>query len=190
MEENKGELAVTNKSILFLQKPYFYTLQDHIPTKEKQLRLWSQFLYKYLLKNKIQEFSVSKLEADDFILFNNKAINRRLDKEMIVEVLKTLSGLKKIEFKNESMDVFFVHHRSPADLAEEIYKWARRAGRIKKVCTVVELTSHEDLREESFWGMPEDLLMVSLKELEKSRRAEIIYLGDTGNINEVGIKFC
>ena len=72
---NKEEIVFENK-MNFLEKPYFYTLQDHIPTQTKQISIWSSIIFSYLIESNHKEFSRSQITDPNFQLTHNKKINR------------------------------------------------------------------------------------------------------------------
>ncbi len=188
VEGQKSEI-VDNKVIEFLSKPYFYTLQDHLPTRQKQLGIWANLTYKFFLKQNITEFSRSRMELDDFLLYNNTRINRRLDKAFIELILNQLANSHKIDFKDSNKETFHVYKISIEDLADAIYKWAKYAAKIGKTATLQELSNHDDMKDQIFWGMPEEVLLKACKELAKNNKLDLIDLGGEGNVNDMGVKF-
>jgi len=188
IESQKSEI-IDNKVIEFLSKPYFYTLQDHLPTRQKQLNLWANLTYKFFSKQNIIEFSRSRMESDDFILYNNTRLNRRLDKQFIDQILGTLARSHKIDFKDSNKETFHVYKISIEDLADAIYKWAKMTAKISKTATLQELSNHDDTKDQIFWGIPEEVLLKACKELESLNKIDIIDLGGEGNVNDMGVKF-
>lgn len=188
IESQKSEI-IDNKVIEFLSKPYFYTLQDHLPTRQKQLNLWANLTYKFFSKQNIIEFSRSRMESDDFILYNNTRLNRRLDKQFIDQILGTLARSHKIDFKDSNKETFHVYKISIEDLADAIYKWAKMTAKIGKTATLQELSNHDDTKDQIFWGIPEEVLLKACKELESLNKIDIIDLGGEGNVNDMGVKF-
>ena len=72
---NQEDIVFEDK-LDFLKKPYFYTLQPHLPTQNKQLAIWSSLIYSHFVKNNFKEFSKTQLNDPDFYLTHNKEINR------------------------------------------------------------------------------------------------------------------
>ena len=72
---DKGEIVFENK-LNFLEKPYFYTLQDHIPTRTKQVSIWSSIIFSFLVENDHREFSRSQLTDPGFELTHNSKLKR------------------------------------------------------------------------------------------------------------------
>lgn len=173
----------------FLEKPYFYTLQEHLPTQRKQLTMWAALTYKYLTKQNLLEFTRPRMEADDFVLYNNPRIRRRLDKGFISAILDELLRTHKIDWKDPSKQTFLIFKYSVEDLSEAIYKWARSYGRIGKLATIQELSAHDDVQEQIFSGMPEETILKACRLLETKGKLNVIDLGDEGNLNNMGVKF-
>lgn len=173
----------------FLTKPYFYTLQEHLPTQKKQLSMWSNITFTYFIKKNIYEFSRAQLEAEDFGLFHNKKISRSLNKNFIDKILSELEASHKIEFKSANRNTFFVLKTSVDDLAEAIYKWAKSTARIGKIETIQYLCTSEDVESELFWGYPEEILLNACKVLETRGKVELFDLSDEENTNMMGVKF-
>ena len=188
IESQKSEI-IDNKVIEFLTKPYFYTLQDHLPTRQKQLSLWANLTYKFFAKQNITEFSRSRMESDDFILYNNTRLNRRLDKQFVDQILETLARSHKVDFKDANKETFHVYKISIEDLADAVYKWAKMTAKIGKTATLQELSNHDDTKDQIFWGIPEEVLLKACRELESRNKIDIIDLGGEGNVNDMGVKF-
>lgn len=87
--------------------------------------MWSNALITYFVNKHVSEFSRSQLESDQFFLFNNTVVRRRLNKDFIMHILMNLESLGKIKFKDSNRNLFFVYRTSIDDLAETIYRWAR-----------------------------------------------------------------
>jgi hypothetical protein len=180
---------VDTSAVDFLSKPYFYTLQDHLPTQRKQVTMWCALTYKFLTKQNLLEFSRPKMEADDFPLFNNPRIKRRLDKAFIGIILDELVRTKKIDWKDQAKQVFLIFKYSVDDLAEAVYKWAKGAGKIGKLATIQEMCSHDDCQDTIFFGMPEETIFKACQLLETKGKLNVIDLGEEGNLNNMGVKF-
>ena len=184
------EIVGAEKTIAeFLSKPYFYTLQDHLPTRKKQLSMWASLTLSEFHKKAVKESSRSKLESDGFALYNNAAIRRRLGKEFIALVLQELVQARKIEFRDAGKDQFFIFDVSIDEIADSMHKWARSTGSLGKIETFIFLATDEDLKGNAFWGYPEEVLLKAAKILEKAGKAELFDMGGKSNPTEMGIKF-
>lgn len=173
----------------YLTKPYFYTLQEHLPTQKKQLSMWANITFTYFIKKNVYEFSRAQLETEDFLIYHNKKINRSLNKNFMDKILSELEASRHIEFKSSNRNTFFVLKTSIDDLAEAIYKWAKSTARIGKVETIQFLASAEDVENEVFWGYPEEIILSACKVLESKSKIELFDLGDEENTNLMGVKF-
>lgn len=106
--------------------------------------MWSNILLVFFNKKNINEYSKTQLMRDDFLLFNNTYIHRRLNRDFIERILDDLVRLRKIQFKDNVKETFFVYRVSQEDLAESIYKWSREAAKTGKVETIQFLSSNEE----------------------------------------------
>ena len=72
---NKEEIVIHDKQS-YLAKPYFYTLQEHIPTQKKQVSIWASLIYSYLIDRDLREFSQTQIGDPNFELTHNKTLRR------------------------------------------------------------------------------------------------------------------
>ena len=75
------------------------------------------------------------------------------------------------------------------DLSEAIYKWAKNSGKIGKLATIQELSSHYDCQDNIFYGMPEQTVYKACQILEGKGKLIMIDLGEEDNLNNMGVKF-
>ena len=151
--------------------------------------MWVNITFTFFVQKSVYEFSRSQLEDKSFALFHNKKVNRSLNKEFIAKILNEMEMGKKIEFKSSAKEDFFVLKSSIGDLADAIYKWAKRTARVNKVETIQFLSSNEEIKEEIFWGYPEEVILQACKVLESKGKIDLFDLGDEENTNLMGVKF-
>lgn len=72
---NKEEIVIHDKKS-YLAKPYFYTLQEHIPTQRKQISIWASLIYSFLIDSDRKEFSKTQIGDSNFELTHNKSLRR------------------------------------------------------------------------------------------------------------------
>ena len=101
-----------------------------------------------------------------------------------------LEKTKKIEYKDTHQDLFFVLKSSIDDIANGLYNWARNTGNLKnKVETFAYFSCNEEVQGEVFFGYPEEIIYKACLKLSNEGRAEIFDLSETGNVNEMAVKF-
>ena len=157
----------------------FFTLQCNADTKAKQMETWCTLVLSYHRHFKV--FRLRLADAATSPLFHNKAINRKLPKEGIVEILETLKEKGNIEWEDKTKASCLVFWKSPQEWGDLIYNWALKTGQLNSVCTLHEITQGTNTTEEEFYGLEEWLLLRALKLLQSKGKAELI-----GN---EGIKF-
>ena len=172
-----------------LDKPYFYTLQEHLPTRRKQLEAWAALTLAHFQREGVREFSRGRMEADDFALFNNAQIRRRLNAEFVRLLLQELKTAGKIEFRDAAEDVFFVYTHNVEELAEAIHKWARDSGRTNRIETLLFLAGDEETKGQIFWGYPVEVLLKAARFLAAKGRADVIELEERSSAAKMGVKF-
>ncbi len=80
-----------------------------------------------------------------------------------------------------------IYIMSKRELADAIYGFATRTGKLGSVETVFSLYSGEETRKEKFYGQPKECILGALKLLEMDRKAEIFSSGDDDP--SAGVKF-
>lgn len=172
-----------------LDRPYFYTLQEHLPTRRRQLDMWTALTLSHLQREGVREFARSRMEHDGFALYNNAAIRRRLSPEFIRLVLRGLAAAGKIEFRDAAEDLFFVYTHSVEELAEAVGRWARSTGRMNRIETLSFLAEDEETKGEVFWGYPAEVILKALRLLVGRGRAELLELEEGASAAQMGVKF-
>lgn len=124
-------------------------------------------------------------EAANSPLFANKALDRRLSPEVILTVLEELAKRGNVEWLDRSKRRCRVVWRTTEEWGQLVYRWAAASGHTGSVCTLYELTEGEDTEEEPFHGLDREVLVAALRTLEKSGKAELMMMGETGE----GVKF-
>ena len=94
-----------------------------------------------------------------------------------------------MDWKDPAKQVFLINKYSVDDLAEAIYKWAKGEGKIGRLATIQELTSHDDCQDTIFFGMPEETILKACQLLEGKGKLHVVDLGEEGNLNNMGVKF-
>ncbi|CAK9289966.1 unnamed protein product [Gordionus sp. m RMFG-2023] len=178
--------------------PPYYTIQLNQNTRTKQLDSWVQFVLSYCKHFKCFELNPKhepsshfiNLEYDNkIILFKNHTINRNLSEEGIILILDELyiKGNFRWHDRHNKTKGGYVLWYSIEEWANVIYKWAMNKGLKNTVCTfyeMIEAPVNNFSAINEFWGMPKNLFLQILKQLEAQKKAEIIIQQDLE-----GVKF-
>uniref|UniRef100_A0A1I7WIR7 Vacuolar protein-sorting-associated protein 25 n=1 Tax=Heterorhabditis bacteriophora TaxID=37862 RepID=A0A1I7WIR7_HETBA len=162
--------------------PPFFTLQQTLVTKEKQLEAWSQLVIDYAQHNKIYTLDVAEtsFKKNCFqvspISYSNKIIGR-LSLEGIRAVFDYLEQKRHLEWLDASKSRCHIYWRRPDEWATLIYEWAVSNGLLNTPCTLYEITNGDDTVQESFYGLEKDVLLKALRSLEVQRRAQLMNIG-------------
>ena len=76
----------------------------------------------FISQNATEGFK-SHLLRENFSLFNNTQLKRRLDGAFVNAILSELEKSKKIEFRDSMRDSFFIFRVSPAEIAQGLEKY-------------------------------------------------------------------
>lgn len=101
-----------------------------------------------------------------------------------------LEAGKKIEYKDSEKDLFFVLKSGIDDIANGLYNWARNSGNLdSKVETFGFFSFNEEVKDQIFFGYPEEIIYKACVILENKGKAKIYDLSGTGNVNQMAVKF-
>lgn len=164
------------------QFPPFFTLQPNSNTKAKQIDAWKTLILDYHKAQK--KYLLDITEAQSSPLFSNKAIERKLNLDMIYLLLDDLQKQGNVEWVDKQRQRCYVFWRTPEEWGKMIHKWASNNGLTNSVCTLYEITNGDDATNEEFYGLDLGLLKKALETLENEGLAELILDED----NE-GVKF-
>ena len=154
--------------------PPLYTLQPHAATREAQLNVWIDLLWRWCKAQ--NSWTVDVASCDVFV---NDAINRRLDEKGRREVAKAACRAGRGEMLDNG--ALFVLEQQPKDLARQLYDWAKATGRLGGVFTLAELEDDGPLA-----GADARLRTAALDALEAADRCAV-FTGATSA--EAGVKF-
>ena len=112
--------------------PPLYTLQPHAATREAQLNVWIDLLWRWCKAQ--NSWTVDVASCDVFV---NDVINRRLDEKGRREVAKAACRAGRGELLDNG--ALFVLEQQPKDLARQLYDWAKATGKLGGVFTLAEL---------------------------------------------------
>jgi len=161
----------------YLSKPPFYTIQPHLETRNRQLKIWANLLIDYFQTNKMTESNIAELASDSNKLFVNPLLKRRLPLEGIKLVCEQLANTKMIEWKTPEKQSFFVFYYNPHEIADLIMKWVNNNLKKGKLETLQWISTGEETEEtDKLYGMPIEILLKASKVLEETGKAQVFEL--------------
>jgi ESCRT-II complex subunit VPS25 len=162
--------------------PPFFTLQPHPETRSKQVSAWKSLILEYCQKSKL--YIIDVREANQLPLFNNSAINRKLDSSVVVSILSELSKTGNAAPLDKAKHRWEIYWHTLEEWASIIYDYVCENGMQNSVLTLFELSQGDDVAGRAFAGIHTDVLIKALQVLENQRKCELI-LSD----EDQGVKF-
>jgi len=160
--------------------PPFFTLQRNAEVRRLQVQTWCTLVLRW-----VRHQGTSRVHLSDPLpCFSNPAIERTLSREGISAVLTQLHKSGNLEWLNKEKTMGEVLWQSPSSWADKVYQWAADSSRIGGVCTLYELTRGDDVTDQEFYCLADEVMLKVLKILESQGRAEII---DEADLK--GVKF-
>ncbi|PSC67362.1 Vacuolar sorting-associated 25 [Micractinium conductrix] len=169
---------------IFWQYPPYFTLQPVKETQQKQRLLWKDLILRYCRHHRIHVVPVT--EADDFPLFHNPAINRRLSRDVKLQLVDDLVKQGSALWFDRSQRSALVLWRPVAEWADVIYGWARGNGLEDSVVTVEEMQTGVMVAGTDLEGLHREVLVRAVRHLEGQGRAKL-FSGGAGD--DEGVKF-
>eukprot|EP00347_Sterkiella_histriomuscorum_P005578 403356074 len=164
--------------------PFFYTIQLNVDTRERQMKMWADLILNYT-KSK-QQYSISLGELYNSHITQNPEINRRLSMDSLLQIADWMSKNKFADFTSESREKIFVYWRPIQEIADAVYQWANKTGKIGSVETLIDICEDSDNKKESFYKLPIEVLLKSCQALQEVGKAEVFY---SDNTDSIGVKF-
>ncbi|XP_037078379.1 vacuolar protein-sorting-associated protein 25-like [Pollicipes pollicipes] len=152
--------------------PPFFTLQPNTETRQKQLEAWRALILGFCRHHRV--YIIDLAEYLDSPLFNNADIKRRLSEESIQAVLDELASTGHVEWIDKSKRRCYVFWRTPTEWGQLIYAWVTDSGMTGSVCTFFELTQGDDVADQPFQGLAEEVLLKALGTLQQAGKAEVM----------------
>lgn len=162
--------------------PPFFTLQPHAETRAKQVSAWKSLILDYCRQNKL--YIIDVRESSQLPLFNNTTINRKLDESVIISILSELQKSDNAFAVDKNKFRWEIYWHTLDEWSSLIYDYVTSKGFQNSVLTLFELTQGDDVQDEEFYGLHNDLLVKALRLLESDKKCELI-LDDENQ----GVKF-
>lgn len=153
-----------------------FTLQINATTRRRQLEFWLEYL-----SNNVGDFRVSCSSP----LFECKDIDRKLSDDFIAKLFEYIIYQGLGEPEEGGSAILFYRRRIP-EWADAVHAWAVKCGRLNSVESIFNISNGPDSLDETFYSMPEGMMLRALRILEERGKCELI----TVNTSDItGVKF-
>eukprot|EP00252_Welwitschia_mirabilis_P023276 TRINITY_DN654_c0_g1_i1.p1 TRINITY_DN654_c0_g1~~TRINITY_DN654_c0_g1_i1.p1 ORF type:complete len:182 (+),score=29.20 TRINITY_DN654_c0_g1_i1:281-826(+) len=176
--KNMGEFRLPD----FFNYPPYFTLQPVRDTRQKQVQLWKELIVNYCKHHKTY---IINLE-EEFPLFSNPAINRKLSHEAKEAFLSALVNEGKAEWLDKGHKRCLILWRRIEDWAAYILHFVHENGLENGVMTLEELQTGVESRGTDLAGIDRTVLVKALRLLEQRGKA-VIFKGSA--TDDEGVKF-
>ncbi len=89
-------------------------------------------------------------------------------------VADELARMKRIKYKDQQQESFFIHLQDPYKLAQDIYAWATRLAKLNKIETLDFIATGDDTEKtDSFYNLPLKTIHMALQILETENKAAV-----------------
>mmetsp|Transcript_8380 Transcript_8380/g.14833 ORF Transcript_8380/g.14833 Transcript_8380/m.14833 type:complete len:176 (-) Transcript_8380:101-628(-) len=166
----------------FYSFPPFFTLQPVDVTRDKQIKLWRRLILEWFEKNSSQDV----LSLESFELFENKAINRKLDSAGREAIAKDLLDSGHGSWHDVGKTLY-VYLKTPSEWATIIYEFAQKNGLTDTIYTLYEIHSGDLTRGTPIQGIEPSACLRALEVLQASGKAQVYTNAEA--IDETGVKF-
>lgn len=124
-------------------------------------------------------------EASSLPVFNNTNINRKLNSAFVVAILSDLQRTGNAAALDKHKNRWEVYWHTLEEWGSIIYNYVSGKGSVNTVMTLYELTQSDDVQDEEFFGLENEVLIKALRKLEGSGKCELI----VGDEQVEGVKF-
>ena len=164
--------------------PFFFTLQSHPETRQKQIAMWLKLILQFCKDNKVWRLSKSDFYEN---LGKNPKIKRKLNNEAVDIIFSALVAEKKAMYVNPKLlDDVFILWKSFAEWEEFLYNAAVTRQSIEKLETLDYITTDDENKHEEYYNMDRDLLIMILKDLESKGKCGLL---KDNNGSYIAVKF-
>jgi ESCRT-II complex subunit VPS25 len=181
------DLSMAFKFPGYYNFPPFWTLQDVMETKRRQIDMWCDLIFRYTKAKNLQELDLEVALSTE--LFRNASINRWLDRPTSQFFLDRLVDRRNAQWTNPEKTKIKLIWRRPEQWADTFNEWAARNSLKNTVLTYWELREGDCTLNEPFHLMDMDVMQQTFKLMEKQKRAQILPAHEPEKFDEYGIKF-
>ncbi|KAJ4461383.1 putative vacuolar protein-sorting-associated protein 25 [Paratrimastix pyriformis] len=167
----------------FFHLPPFFTLQEVLATRQKQLQQWGELVLAYAKFHKITSIDLRQL--DTIPLFRNDAIHRRVPLDMARLIIDSLVPSGHGSWVDREKIHCVITWRTP-DWGVILSKWVDANGHHGQVFTLFELLSGDDTQAEEFHGLDPSVFRQALAALAQDGKATV-FQGSDPSADAVGM---
>lgn len=128
--------------------------------------------------------TVDVREANALPVFNNAAINRKLDPAFVTAILTDLQRTGNAAATDKQKNRWEVYWHTLDEWGSLIYSYVTSKGFTNTVLTLYELTHGDDAQGEEFFELDNEVLIKALRTLENNGKCELIITDE-----HEGVKF-
>jgi ESCRT-II complex subunit VPS25 len=168
--------------------PPFWTLQDVMETKRRQIDMWCDLILRYTKAKKLDVLDVTAALGTE--LFRNASIKRYLDRPTAEFFLERLVERRNAEWvpAGEKKAVKLIWRR-PEQWADIFTEWATRTSFKNTVLTFWELREGDCTLNEPFHLMDMGVMRQTFDLMEKQNRAKVMPGPSPDKFDEYAVKF-
>jgi ESCRT-II complex subunit VPS25 len=155
-------------------------LQKNVETRKQQFRRWRELILSYAKHNNQAVININ----DESELFQNKKINRTLDRDSREMIMNELCDSKNAALVGKNTGTYEVYWLTLEEWSSVIYTWAVNCGMTNSVLTFFEILNGDDSKDQEFHQLSEQVFMRALKHLENKSKCEVIEMDGS-----FGVKF-
>mmetsp|Transcript_28839 Transcript_28839/g.46282 ORF Transcript_28839/g.46282 Transcript_28839/m.46282 type:complete len:188 (-) Transcript_28839:100-663(-) len=167
----------------FYDFPPFFTIQPVQLTREKQFRVWVEFIRDYQSHVGSTSIDVSKASTEKGPPFRNPKISRGLSEDGIRTVLNEVVKAGYAVWADEKQLTCRTTTKKLDEWGNIILAWAKENGQLNRISTLNELRTENE--GEEFQGMEPEMLHAVLKAMQDRGLAQL-FPGE--NLDELGFK--
>lgn len=162
--------------------PPFFTLQPHNETRSRQIAVWKSLILEYFKVTKQSTLDI--YEATNLPVFNNSAINRKLNTSALLTILGELQTSGNAAPTDKQKNIWDIYWHTLEEWGSIVYNYVTSIGATNTVFTIYELTQGDDVKGEEFYGLDSNVFIKILKNLETQGKCEVMLFDD-----QQGVKF-
>jgi ESCRT-II complex subunit VPS25 len=168
--------------------PPFWTLQDVMETKRRQIDMWCDLILRYTKAKGTAVLDITAALATE--LFRNPKINRRLDRPTAEFFLERLVERRNAEWlpPDQKTAVKLIWRR-PEQWADIFTEWAARTSFKNTVLTYWELREGDCTLNEPFHLMDMDVMHQTFELMQRQKRAKVMAGPSPDKFDEYAVKF-
>lgn len=141
-------------------------------TRKQQSELWGNLILDYCRYYKIHELDIEE-SLSTSPLFNNKAINRRLNSEALRFFIKELSSRGNAKWLSKDEKRVRIVWRTSEQWGSIIYNYISEKSLFNVVCSIYELREQDNVEDQEFYMLELPIFMGALASLQKKGLCQV-----------------